>query len=100
MSFRNAATQAAGNRVGNGGSSIERTSLGKSWAEDASEGMADGLSADACGVVFPMEKGGVVAGSVFGFGLCGRVQFSSSFFKDGGQCFWFVTSVKEVGEEG
>ena len=99
MSFCNAATQAAGNGVGNGGSSIE-TSLGKSWAENASEGMADGLSADACGVVFPMKKGGVVAGSVVWFCLGGGVQFCSSFFKYRGQCFWFIASVEEVGEEG
>ena len=99
MSFRNAATQAAGNGIGNGGSSIE-TSLGKSWAEDASEGMADGLSADACGVVFPVKKGGVMTGSLGWFCFSGGVQFDSSFFEDRGQCFWVISSIDEVGEEG
>ena len=48
MSLCDAATQAAWNRIGNGGVNME-SSLGKGWAEDAGEGMADGLSVDACG---------------------------------------------------
>ena len=99
MSLCDAVTQAAGNGIGDGGVSME-ASLSKGWAEDAGKGMADGLSADAGGMVFPVEEGGVVAGSFFGFGFCGGVQFNSSFFKDGGQCFWVVASVEEVGEEG
>ena len=62
--------------------------------------MVDGRSADACWVVFPVEEGGVMAGSCFGFGFGWGVQFDSSFFKDGGQCFWVVSSIDEVGEEG
>ena len=74
--------------------------MSKGWAYNASEGMADGLSADACWVVFPMEEGAVVAGLFFGFGFCGGVQFSSIFVKDEGQCFWAVSSIEEeVGEK-
>ena len=43
--------------------------MSKGWAYNASEGMADGLSADACWVVFPMEEGAVVAGLFFCFGF-------------------------------
>ena len=89
----------AGNGIGNGGSGIQ-TSSGKSWAEDAGKSMANSLSPDACGMVLPVKEGGVVTGSLGWFCFSGGVQFNSSFFEDGGQCFWFVTSVKEVDEEG